>query len=454
MNLNGVAQGYLNYEQANQERQVQQQEMQMRALQMEAMRQQTQQQAAARQATLDGTGAVRQAMAPPPPPPPQPPMPGQASMPMQPPQAMSPQASQMMQQGTGAPVPPQPQRPPIPPYQTVPQGQAPATPPPQQMAPPPLGQQPQQPQGQQQQPDPASMLRRMAADPSVSNEAFLAAQEQMKPLIAMQQQDLAIQREARAAAQTTYQNILAERRLAQQDSRLDEQSRHDRSMEDRQTRALDEKGQTKPKMSVIRDDKGMRYTQTVNPDGSITMKDAKGREVDPETVHPAGSAGQETMRNAVKLDITELDYALDKIKGLDVKTASPWFADKGDKGAMRRFFNNDLTPTEMQRYDVFANRIAPAIASLQTMGRGQISDAKVAAAAKLIPQPGDDDATVNDKLSAIKALRDRANAVQQGKSPDSIKEGTDTPAPAAAGPYSDADKEARYQAWKAKNAGQ
>lgn len=464
-NWSGIAEGYNNYQDVQRKHAMQDLQLQSMAKMLEDSRLQTAREQQARQQF----GQTLQSMVPP-----------QGGAPMGPPPVNQPPQMGMPQQGApgpamGAPPPPQggmaprppmPQqtpapgqasvpmappgtapKPPIPPYQTV-AGAAPQ----QQMspqgigAPPPItppakndgGYQPITVQG---------FLSTLKAQ-GVPADQWMGQLELAKPLFDMQGNELIkqlkVEQDARAAAQMAYKDAMEGKRLDQGDRRLDAL---ERGLNIRQENA-DRAGAPKPKVSVIRDENGMRYTQTVNPDGSITMKDAKGREVDPEDVRPAGAPSQETMRNAVKLDITELDYALDKIKGLGSKTASPWFADQQQPGAMKRWAQNDLTPVEMQRYDVFANRIAPAIASLQTMGRGQISDAKVRAAAKLIPQPGDDDATVNDKLTAIKALRDRANAVQKGKSPDTIKE--ENSAGASASFTTEAEAEAAAKAGKLK----
>ena len=170
---------------------------------------------------------------------------------------------------------------------------------------------------------------------------------------------------------------------------------------------------------------GQTYSRMLMPDGQIITRDSKGQVAgdDGEAIQSAGSPGQQTMRNTVKLDITEIDYALQEIGKLNSKTASPFFLDSGTPGATGRWTKNALNPGEMQQYDVYANRVATAIAGMQSMGRGQVSDAKIASAQKLVPVPGDSDATIKAKLSSIQRIRDNANDILAGKSPDDIKGG-------------------------------
>lgn len=169
---------------------------------------------------------------------------------------------------------------------------------------------------------------------------------------------------------------------------------------------------------MFQDENGQTFSQVLMPDGSIITRDASGRPVE-GGVRRKGAAGQETMRNTVQLDLSEVDYSLENMS--KDGTASLFFMDHGDKGALTRWRDNKLTPTEMQQYDVYANRIASAIAGIQSMGRGQVSDEKIRQAQKLVPQPGDEPATIQAKKAAIKRIRDNAAAIMGGKKADDLR---------------------------------
>ena len=156
-----------------------------------------------------------------------------------------------------------------------------------------------------------------------------------------------------------------------------------------------------------------------------------------------------TMRKSVELDIKELTQALDKLSTLKTHTGSPFFSEE-KPGVFAQMAGKGVTPAEMQTYDVYANRIAVGIASIQSMGRGQVSDSKVREAKKLVPQLGDKPETIEAKLQQIRAITHMAQEeMDKGGNPSSpIPSGT------GAGPYSDAEKEARYQKWKADHAAQ
>lgn len=240
MNFAGISQGISQGLQDNQQTAIQQQEMAIRAQQLKALQlqqqQQTEQRARDQQARQNAAYALPALQ----PPPPQPPNPGQASVPMQMPGQGSP---------SGQPMPPgpqaMPQQPPppmaIPPYRTVDSVKPPM---PQQqpgpMAPPPL-----QTQGQ---PAPGAnagpFMGPSALDTAIANmqkagvpgDQMLDVLEQpgFKSYLSEKDkqrvEDLRIQQEARQAAQQTYQNTLAERRLNLEDKRLQEQMRRDDSL--------------------------------------------------------------------------------------------------------------------------------------------------------------------------------------------------------------------------------
>ena len=125
------------------------------------------------------------------------------------------------------------------------------------------------------------------------------------------------------------------------------------------------------------------------------MKNAGGKEMTP------------TMKHAVQLDIRELNQSLEKIGTLKTQTGSPFFSAE-KPGFWSSLTGKAATPEEMQVYDVYANRIAVAIAGVQSMGRGLISDSKVNEARKLVPTLGDKPETIKAKLAQIKAITDMA----------------------------------------------
>ncbi len=111
------------------------------------------------------------------------------------------------------------------------------------------------------------------------------------------------------------------------------------------------------------------------------------------------------MLASVMLDMKEVDYGLAEIEKLATQTASPFFEDAHGGNFAMRMLKKYGTPDERQQYDVLANRFSQAIASMQAMGRGQITDARIAEAKKLVPVPGDTKAAVRTKLNAIRKIR-------------------------------------------------
>lgn len=131
------------------------------------------------------------------------------------------------------------------------------------------------------------------------------------------------------------------------------------------------------------------------------------------------SVNLEQAKAIVRTDIAEIDYGLDEIAKLRSKTTSPFFMQEGEGhlSAFHRFTQNKLTPSEQQQYDAYANRIATAIAGAQTQGKNRPTEAARQEAKRLLPTPGDTQATIDAKLKTIKRLRDIAHEVlqQQGK---------------------------------------
>ena len=388
----------------------------------------------------------------------QPPPPGQQSQPPQ--QAPQQQAPQQPPPQMGAiPAPPiaPTQRPPQPPPLGAPGGQAPMKP---YSAPqPPMGGQPQpQQQGlpqppmqnpmmQQQQPslrDVAVKLRK--EHPEMDPEALMTVLGRMEPLFNMEDRArlhaATLELNQRKLEEATRNNQAKIDELRKQHEALAKYRGTDTAPGEAPTKgtmmglhgaqsdaaeALAKKRTTKGtggmkvgKPQMFQGDDGKMYSRMLTSEGQIITRDASGRHT-ADDVQGAGSAGQQTMRNTVKLDISEIDYALDEIPKLNSKTASPFFMDNKDKGALTRWRDNKLTPDEMQQYDVYANRIASAIAGMQSMGRGQISDEKIRQAQKLVPQPGDGEPTIKAKLAAIKRIRDNTDKILQSKSVDEIR---------------------------------
>lgn len=110
-----------------------------------------------------------------------------------------------------------------------------------------------------------------------------------------------------------------------------------------------------------------------------------------------------TMKHTVNLDISELDQALNKLDSLKTQTGSPFF-NASKPGIINGLLGKSATPEDMQVYDVYANRIATAIAGVQSMGRGLVSDSKINEARKLVPILGDKPATIEAKKSQIRAI--------------------------------------------------
>lgn len=412
--------------------------------------------------------AAMAALAPPPQQGPQAPPPGMSSQPMQPPRPMPGQGPQMPpgmmppppggQGAGGSGIPamgggqfagPPPKMgapggaPPLPPYQSPqppaqmgPQGANGIAPPPQ----------------QQQGPQGAPSLRELILaikqrNPGLDDETVFGIATRFEPMLnqegkmqlAMAQQEIARLRaeaqgrqagaaekradtgaagEKRREATAEGANPLGKAKIDQAEASAD--ASRARAGHVRQMTSGDRATMKAGKPVVFTGDDGRQYSRQLTSDGKIVVKDANGLIVPEGTEgsHSAGSAGQQTMRNTVKLDISELDLALGKLK--QDETSSPFFMDRKDKGAATRWATNKLTPTEMQTYDVYANRIATAIAGIQSMGRGLISDSKVNEARKLVPAPGDAPETIKAKLGQIKAIRDNANEILKGKSPDEL----------------------------------
>ncbi|MDE2439725.1 MAG: hypothetical protein KGP14_01780 [Betaproteobacteria bacterium] len=146
------------------------------------------------------------------------------------------------------------------------------------------------------------------------------------------------------------------------------------------------------------------------PAGYRYNKDKPG-ELEPIPGGPAFKGGttiggkmNPAMRASVELDMKEINYGLDQIEKLKTDKASAFFGDEHEGNALTRFFKRKVTPEQQQEYDALANRFAMAIASIQSMGRGVVSDAKINEAKKLVPVPGDAKGAVETKLKVIRRI--------------------------------------------------
>lgn len=95
------------------------------------------------------------------------------------------------------------------------------------------------------------------------------------------------------------------------------------------------------------------------------------------------------MLATVRLDVTEGRKALDFMKTKALDKGSAFYADEHGSSAGARLLKKVFTPEDQQEFDVYANKLGQAIASAQSMGRGQISEAKIREAQKSIPVEGD-----------------------------------------------------------------
>lgn len=455
----GAGQGALAGQQAVQQNQMNQLDMQIRRLQLEAAQtQQAAQQATAlRQQNADAAAAgvlqqyygSKQNQQPPAPginaPPPQPPQqqspaPGQPSVPMmqpgQQPPPMPPGGPQGQMPPAGTPpLPPgQPGGRPAapPPYQRIATQQANAQ---QQQAAPP--QQPQAPQ-----PIPAEApaegslnfqtAAKMLAQKGISGPAMVDALDRLKPYLDEQAKQDAASLKAQLSIQKATMDAmklqlsgrhedaleanqaamrgLQEQRLSIEASRAaSEAAARGRAATDREA-ALD---QAKIPTGYERDPK----TGKLKPMEGGPYDPASPNYKAPKGATRTGTIADKmnpTMLASVKLDIQEGRNGLDTIKKLTTDTAGPYFA-HDQASPLAAIMGRALTTEQQQQYEVAMNRMAVAIASVQSMGRGQISDAKVNEARKLVPQLGDKPGTRQLKLQQIQKIFDLADQTLSSK---------------------------------------
>jgi len=110
------------------------------------------------------------------------------------------------------------------------------------------------------------------------------------------------------------------------------------------------------------------------------------------------------MLATVTLDVKEGKKAIEFMEKNALDKGSPFYADEHGAGAGRRLINKFVAPEKEQEFDVYANKLGQAIASAQSMGRGQISEAKVREAQKAIPVEGDSKHIREVKMGQLKAF--------------------------------------------------
>ena len=445
----GLGQGILQGQQTVQNNQLNQIDMEIKKLQLETMRSQQalQQATAARQQGADAAaagvlqqyyGAKQQApQAPPavnmPPPPvqsPQTPQAGQASQPMMQPGQQPPPIPPQGPQG-GMPPPGTPPLPPgqpggqpaPPPYKRIEtQKQEAAAQPP--AAPP---QQPQQPIPQQAPAEDSLTFDsavQILQQKGIQGPAMVDALDRLKPYL----DDAAKRRTEALTAQIKIQQSMlnvakfsqqgdhyaaleanANARLALEQQRVAIEAQAKAQAEtDRQQAAADRK--------QAKEDAKIPSGFERGPDGNL--RPMKGGPADPTSqsykgVKPGQTVADKmnpTMLATVRNDITEVGIALDAIKHLNADTTGPYYA-ADHASQFSKIVGRAVTPEQQQKYEVAVNRLAVAIATMQSMGRGQLSDTKVAEARALIPQLGDKPGTRQYKLDYIKKLSDNAQKV-------------------------------------------
>lgn len=176
-----------------------------------------------------------------------------------------------------------------------------------------------------------------------------------------------------------------------------------------------EDGEGKPLTDIAKlnaDFKAGRITKEQYDDASKKKTGSKAGLTVADKMNPV-------MLATVRLDIREMDNALENMtKGMS-DVASPFFADKEEGNALVRMFKKKATPENMQLFDAAANRVSSALASIQSMGRGMISDEKIKQAQKMIPVMGDTAKTREFKIAQLKKFGEFASEIL--KQP--IKEG-------------------------------
>lgn len=149
-----------------------------------------------------------------------------------------------------------------------------------------------------------------------------------------------------------------------------------------------------------------------NPDKPGELRPIKGGPAD-KSGKLAGQKIRDRMNPqmlaTVEMDIAELGNSLEQMRSMNTK-ASPFFRDHKE-GVIGGLFSRSMTPEQQQQFDVAANRVAMALAQVNSMGRGVVSDAKIREAQKLVPIAGDTRATAEYKFKQIEKLMSIAKEV-------------------------------------------
>jgi len=203
----------------------------------------------------------------------------------------------------------------------------------------------------------------------------------------------------------SYKDYVAQQEKKDADARAEkseaERERHDRSMEgaaaareNRLAGAIE--GQSGKPPAGYRWSKDKPGELEVIPGGPAARKEGAGLTV-ADKMNPV-------MLATVTLDIKEGRKALDFMEKAGLDKGSPFYADEHGAGAGRRLINKFIAPEKEQEFDVYANKLGQAIASAQSMGRGQISEAKIREAQKAIPVEGDSKHIREVKMGQLKAF--------------------------------------------------
>lgn len=110
------------------------------------------------------------------------------------------------------------------------------------------------------------------------------------------------------------------------------------------------------------------------------------------------------MLATVRLDVKEGRQAIDFMEKAGLDKGSAFYADEHGAGAGSRLVKKFFAPEKEQEFDVYANKLGQAIASAQSMGRGQISESKIREAQKAIPVMGDSKHIRDVKMGQLKAF--------------------------------------------------
>lgn len=188
------------------------------------------------------------------------------------------------------------------------------------------------------------------------------------------------------------------------------------------------------------------------------------RVADSKVVGAAGkpmTAIQATMYEDVATGFYRLDMLKEQAKEEgELPGGSPFLQSQmhndGLVSAVRQWGINKSLPEGYQETDALLLGVAFDVASARSGGRGQLSDAKIREVTRQMPLSSDTDKVRQTKYALIENQLEAANKTLPGPYQYDMatkKQRGEAQAPGAAGvgPYPDPDKERRYQEWKAKN---